>query len=71
MAKKDKKYGEKRESRKEEKQNRKAQKKAGRKEKYAAYQGVLAAVQSGELSEERIDESVKKILKTKIGMLEE
>lgn len=35
MAKKDKKYGEKRESRKEEKQNRKAQKKAGRKEKYA------------------------------------
>lgn len=37
----------------------------------AAYQGVLAAVQSGELSEERIDESVKKILKTKIGMLEE
>ena len=35
MAKKDKKYGEKRESRKEEKRNRKAQKKAGRKEKYA------------------------------------
>lgn len=37
----------------------------------AAYQGVLAAVQSGEISEERIDESVEKILKTKIGMLEE
>ena len=36
-----------------------------------AYQGVLAAVQSGEISEERIDESVEKILKTKIGMLEE
>lgn len=36
----------------------------------AAYQGVLAAVQSGEISEERIDESVEKILKTKIGMLE-
>lgn len=35
-----------------------------------AYQGVLAAVQSGEISEERIDESVEKILKTKIGMLE-
>ena len=37
----------------------------------AAYQGILAAVQSGEISEERIDESVEKILKTKIGMLEE
>ena len=37
----------------------------------AAYQGVLTAVQSGEISEERIDESVEKILKTKIGMLEE
>ena len=36
----------------------------------AAYQGVLAAVQSGEISEERIDESVEKILKTKIDMLE-
>ena len=35
MAKKDKKYEEKRESRKEEKQNRKVQKKADRKEKYA------------------------------------
>ena len=37
----------------------------------AAYQGILAAVQSGEISEERIDESVEKILKTKVGMLEE
>lgn len=37
----------------------------------AAYQGVLTAVQSGEISEERIDESVEKILKTKVGMLEE
>lgn len=33
-----------------------------------AYQGVLAAVQSGEISEERINESVKKILKTKMSM---
>lgn len=36
----------------------------------AAYQGVLTAVQSGELPEERIDESVEKIVKTKIGLLE-
>lgn len=34
----------------------------------AAYQGVLAAVQSGEISEERIDESVEKILKTKMSL---
>lgn len=34
----------------------------------AAYQGVLAAVQSGEISEERINESVEKILKTKMSL---
>ena len=37
----------------------------------AAYQGVLEAVQRGEISESRIDESLGKILKTKISMLEE
>lgn len=36
----------------------------------AAYEGVLFAVQNGEISEERINESVYKILKTKITNLE-
>lgn len=35
----------------------------------AAYQGVLSAVQSGELTEQRIDESVKRILTVKLGRL--
>lgn len=35
-----------------------------------AYEGVLSAVKNGEISEERIDESVYKILKTKITILE-
>ena len=35
---------------------------------YAAYQGVLAAVQSGEISEERINKSVEKILKAKMSL---
>ena len=34
----------------------------------AAYQGVLAAVQSGEISEERINKSVEKILKAKMSL---
>jgi beta-N-acetylhexosaminidase len=34
----------------------------------AAYQGVLAAVRSGEISESRLDESVLKILKTKASL---
>lgn len=33
-----------------------------------AYQGVLSAVRSGEISEERIDESLKRILKVKLRM---
>ena len=35
----------------------------------AAYQGVLDAVASGELDEGRIDESVERILTTKLGRL--
>ena len=35
-----------------------------------AYEGVLSAVKSGEISEERINESVYKILKTKMTILE-
>lgn len=35
-----------------------------------AYEGVLSAVKSGEISEERINESVYKILKTKMNILE-
>ena len=35
----------------------------------AAYQGVLDAVASGELTEERIDESVRRILTVKLGRL--
>lgn len=35
----------------------------------AAYEGILSAVQNGEISENRIDESVYKILKTKISNL--
>ena len=35
----------------------------------AAYQGVLDAVASGELTEERIDESVRRIVKTKLERL--
>lgn len=34
-----------------------------------AYGGVLDAVQRGELSEERIDESVRRILRVKVGMM--
>lgn len=33
---------------------------------YSAYNGVLAAVESGEISEERIDESVRRILEVKL-----
>lgn len=33
----------------------------------AAYRGVLEAVESGELSRERIDESIRRILRVKIG----
>lgn len=36
----------------------------------AVRQGLLKAVQSGDISEDRIDESVKKILKTKLTMLQ-
>ena len=36
----------------------------------AAYQGVLSAVSTGELTEERIDDSVRRILTVKLGMLE-
>ena len=36
----------------------------------AAYQGVLDAVTSGELTEERIDESVRRIVRTKLSRLE-
>ena len=35
----------------------------------AAYQGVLDAVASGELTEERIDESVRRVVKTKLERL--
>lgn len=35
----------------------------------AAYRGVLSAVQSGEISEERIDESVTRILRVKLGKM--
>lgn len=35
----------------------------------AAYQGVLDAVASGELTEERIDESVRRVLRVKLGRL--
>ena len=35
----------------------------------AAYQGVLDAVASGELSEERIDESLRRIVRTKLSRL--
>ena len=34
----------------------------------AAYEGVLNAVQRGELTQERIDESVRRILKVKLEM---
>ena len=34
----------------------------------AAYQGVLDAVASGELSEERIDESVARVVRTKLEL---
>lgn len=37
----------------------------------AAYQGVLDAVHSGVLSEERIDESVTRIVKTKLALAED
>ena len=37
----------------------------------AAYQGVLDAVQSGELSEERVDESLERILTVKLGRLQQ
>ena len=36
---------------------------------HAAYQGVLDAVASGELTEERIDESVRRIVRTKLERL--
>lgn len=36
----------------------------------AAYQGVLAAVRDGTLSEERIDESLSRVLKAKITLME-
>ncbi len=36
-----------------------------------AYQGVLAAVESGTISEERLDESLRRILKIKISMMKE
>ena len=36
----------------------------------SAYEGVLAAVKSGEIPEERIDESVLRILRCKIRMQE-
>ena len=35
---------------------------------HAAYQGVLDAVKNGELTEERIDTSMKRILKVKLQM---
>ncbi len=35
---------------------------------HGAYEGVLAAVQAGELTEERINESVRRILRVKCGM---
>ncbi|HBN55605.1 MAG TPA: glycosyl hydrolase [Lachnospiraceae bacterium] len=35
---------------------------------HSAYEGVLAAVQAGELTEERIEESVRRILRVKCGM---
>lgn len=35
----------------------------------AAYQGVIDAIDSGELSEGRIDESVRRIVRTKLGRL--
>lgn len=35
----------------------------------AAYQGLLGAVQSGEIGEARIDESVRRILTVKLGTL--
>lgn len=34
----------------------------------AAYDGVMAALENGELTEERIDESVRRILEIKLGM---
>ena len=34
----------------------------------AAYQGVLDAVNNGTISEERINESVRRILEIKVGM---
>ena len=34
-----------------------------------AYQGVLDAVANGELSEERIDQSVERILRVKLGLI--
>ncbi len=37
----------------------------------AAYQGVLNAVRGGDISEERIDESVERILKKKMAMMSE
>ena len=36
----------------------------------AAYQGVVDAVASGELTEERIDESVRRVIRTKLSHLE-
>lgn len=36
----------------------------------AAYQGVLDALSSGELTEERVDESVRRIVRTKLARLE-
>lgn len=37
----------------------------------SAYEGVLAAVEEGELSEERIDESVRRILRVKCSREEQ
>ena len=36
----------------------------------AAYQGVVDAVATGELTEERIDESVRRVIRTKLSRLE-
>ncbi len=36
---------------------------------YTAYQGILAAVESGEITEDRIDESVRRILDVKINTI--